>query len=140
MTKVVVSRDRLKEGLGYRPDFSRGTFYLDRASGEVEYLNDVDADLARGRGRDLLAIEPVPEREEFGWMLGFAESRRTEGRIDEWRQMVSALNGATPVRQFNAVLARFPEARAAWSGERERRLLLAADRWLSDLGEGFEAE
>jgi hypothetical protein len=139
MAKVRVSLDRLKEGVGYRPDFSRGTFYLDRASGEVEYLNDRDAEQERGRGRDLLGIAPVAEREELGWMAEFAEKRRAQGQVGEWRQLVSALNGSDSVRRFNAALALFPEARSAWSGERERRLLLAAAEWLSGLGDGFEA-
>lgn len=132
--------ERLKEGVGYRPDFSRGGFYLDRESGEVEYLNDPDADEEKAEGRDLLAIEPVSEREELAWMAEFAEAKKREGRADEWRQMVSALNGSSPVKQFNAVVATFPGLRAEWLVERERQLKTAAERFLAALGGGFFPE
>ncbi|HLF07494.1 MAG TPA: hypothetical protein VI893_10060 [Thermoplasmata archaeon] len=140
MTRVKVSLARLKEGVGYRPDFSRGTFYIDRTTGDVEYLNDPDADVEREKGRDLMAIEPVTETEELSWMAEFAEMKRIAGRTEEWRQLVSALNGSNPVRQFNAVLALFPGMREGWGEERERKLEVAALRWLDSVGLGFEAE
>ena len=140
MTRLKVSLARLREGVGYRPDFSRGTFYIDRTTGEVEYLNDPDADVEKEKGRDLMAIEPVTEKEELGWMAKFAEMKQVAGRTEEWRHLVSALNGSNPVRQFNAVLALFPGMREGWGEERERRLGEVAERFLEGAGLEFDLE
>jgi hypothetical protein len=132
--RVAVDWDGLERALFRRAADSEA--YLDARSGEVVYVTRgwsddhdwSDAELAEGlaAGR-LVAIQPVPQATQLGWMHAFAEALD-----DGWPRdaLLAALDAETPPRAFEDALGRFPAERLGWIGCREGRVRAVLRAWL----------
>jgi hypothetical protein len=87
-----------------------------------------DAELAEGlAAARLVAIEPVPQATQLGWMHAFADAFE-----DSWARdaLLAALAAEAPLHTFEDALGRFPAERVAWIACREGRVRAVLRAWL----------
>lgn len=87
-----------------------------------------EAELAEGLAAfRLVAVEPLPQATQLGWMRGLAA-----GLEEGWARdaLVGALAGTAPLRAFEDALGRFPAEREQWLRCRASRVRAVLRAWL----------
>jgi hypothetical protein len=117
--------------------------FLDRTTGEVLALRDGvpdDEALRRriaGSGDRFLFIDPVPPREQYGWMAQFAAtiaSPELRGRLE------AVLDRPGSFRLFKDTLQAYPEERVRWFRFRAQALRKHVERWLTRHGVAHDVQ
>ena len=139
--RIVIDAEELIEALQSHSELE---YYLDRTTGEIEFLGEEDVVEEQTELRELVEqdesdrfvyIHPLQSSEGWQIMADFIE-QLPFGKVRE--RLTRAVQHGKPFRRFKDELLNYPDIREGWFAFEHRRMLEHARDWLKD--EDVEAD